>query len=173
MNTIIEFMTQTPWWVYVIFIYLIILGTKALQPRVISLKRMFILPLFFTVWSIYSLYSLFNSPLDIVYWFFSIILGTAIGWIITAAMEIKADKKKYLILLPGTYSTLILVVLIFGVKYFFGFIYSSDPLARKNVYIYTADLITSGFITGMFVGKSLCFWSKFKEAHHKDLRPSV
>lgn len=173
MKTMIEFMNQTPWWVYFVFVYLVILGTKALKPRVISLKRMFLLPLFFALWSIYSLYTLFNGPLDIVYWAISIILGIAIGWTITVSVEIQADKKKFLIRLPGTCSALIFVVLIFAVKCFFGYLYATDPLLQKNVNIYTADLITSGLITGMFVGKALCFWRKFKEANPTDLIPTV
>lgn len=173
LGTIGEFLSQTPWWVYVIFIYLFIVGKKALHPRVIPFSKMLILPLFFAVWSAYSLYTVFNSPLDIVYWAISIILGAAIGWIMTAPYEIKADKEKFLIWLPGTRSTFVLVMVIFAVKYFFGYLYATDPHAQKNVYIYSIDLITSGFITGMFIGKALCLWSKFKTADHTNLTPTA
>jgi len=44
-----------------------------------------------------------------------------IGWTITSSVVIMADKKKSLVKVPGSWSTLIVVLLIFAVKWYFGY----------------------------------------------------
>jgi len=66
MDTLIKALQGTPWWVYVLFFYLLSLGIKALKPRVISLKKPFLLPGVFLVWSLWNLNN--NFGLDFTKW---------------------------------------------------------------------------------------------------------
>jgi hypothetical protein len=166
MQAIIEALKGTPWWVYVLFFYLLSIGLKTLKPRVISLKKMFIIPTVFTVWTLYTMFSKFSHLSSIAIWGISLIVAILIGWSLSRKINIQTDKKKGLIRLPGTAITLILILLIFGTKYFFGYLYATDPLAQDTPVIFISDFITSGIITGLFLGKALSLWQKYVKVSH-------
>jgi len=159
----------TPWWVYALFIYLVVVGIKTLKPQVVSLKKIFILPLIFIVWSLWTLGGKLSLALDLSLWTGSFILGILIGWGLTRSSKIKADKKKALIRVPGGSLTFVLILVIFATKYFFGYTYATDPGASTNFSVVAADLVTSGIITGMFFGKPLCYLFKWRNSSHQDL----
>ncbi len=159
----------TPWWVYALFIYLVVVGIKTLKPQIVSLKKIFILPLIFIVWSLLALGGKLSLGLDLSFWIPSFILGIFVGWGLTRSLRIKADKKKALIKVPGGPLTLVLILVVFGVKYYFGYTYATDPEARMNFNTVAADLTSSGIITGMFFGRLFCYLSKWRNSPHQDL----
>lgn len=164
-----EILRDTPWWVYVILASVLMLGIRGLKPRVVSLKRLFILPFIFTAWSVYTLVKSLSSFQDVSIWTLCLLLGVWYGRRLLHKFTIQADKKKGLITVEGGPLTLILALCIFITKYFFGFLYIAHPAAMKNVFIFTADLLTSGFITGLFFGKALYYLRKYKRAPHTNL----
>lgn len=165
----IDALKGTPWWVYALFIYLVVVGVKTIKPQVASLKKIFILPLIFIVWSLSGLGGKLSLGLDLSVWIPSFILGILVGWGLTRSLKIKADKKKALIRVPGGLLTLVLILVVFGVKYYFGYTYATDPGASTNFNIVAADLISSGIITGMFFGRLFCYLSKWRNSPHQDL----
>lgn len=169
MEAIMEALKGTPWWVYIVFAYLLSIGIRALRPQVVRLKKIFLIPIIFILWSLYGLVSKFKAPTDVGRWLVFLSIGALIGWWIASSWKIKADKQKLLIQLPGGPTTLILILLIFSTKYAFGYLYETDPSAQDNFLIYTLDVISSGVITGMFVGRALCYLRKFKAAPHTAL----
>jgi hypothetical protein len=84
-------------------------------------------------------------------------------------LKLQVDKKKILIGMPGGSMMLILISLVFFTKYFYGYLYATDPGAAENIYIYMSDIISSGVISGLFVGRAFGFWLHFKAAEHTDL----
>ena len=168
MEALISALKGTPWWVYVLFFYLLFIGIKALKPHVFSLKKIFILPLIFAVWSIWQLIAKYQSFFDIVIWATFIFIGYIAGWGLTQHLKIRADKKKLLIAVPGSYLTLILILVIFGTRYFFGYYYATHQ--ETGPMIHMANLIAKGLITGMFVGRAAAMLKKFAKAIHKKLK---
>jgi hypothetical protein len=166
---ILEILSGTPWWVYLLLALLLWIGITRLKPQVISLKQLFVMPLGLTIWSLGSLLDKFNALADVSLWAVFAAFGALLGWFIVRSFSIKADKKRGLIELPGSPLTLILIMLIFGTKYFFGAFYSINPQAYKYPLIFVADLASSGWITGSFIGQTLCYWRKFSLASHADL----
>lgn len=63
----------------------------------------------------------------------AVLVGTIIGWveIYRQYRHIKVDKHEHLIQIAGTWTTFILIFIIFASKYFFGYELSTDP-ALKN-----------------------------------------
>ncbi len=161
---IYQIITNTPWWVFFLFAYLVFVGFSALKPHVVPLMRMFIIPIVFTVWGLTSLVTKLNTALDVSTWAVSLAIGIAVGWLLHRQIKIRADKQMRLITLPGSPLLLILVLTIFAIKYFFGALYAINPLARANLLIVMADVISSGLITGVFVGRALCFADKYRKA---------
>lgn len=161
MKTVIEALQGTPWWVYLIFLYLLWIGIKASKTRVVSLKKMFIAPVLFFIWSIYN-YT--NSPSKIGICIIGIVVGGCVGWVINKRLRVRVEKDEGTMTIPGTWTTLILVMVIFAVKYYINYSYAVAPKAKMDPAFYVPDLVISGFITGMFAGRIAALWQKFRSA---------
>ena len=170
MNGIFETIKGTPWWVFPLFAYLIWVGIGALKPQVVSLKKMFILPLVFLIWGIWGLIGSFDGYKDILIWIIFTVIGYFVGWGIYQIYRIRADKKKLLIKLPGTRFVLVFIILIFATRYFFGY-YQATHLEMSPL-IHAVNLVFSGMITGIFIGRSMALLHKFAKADHEKLKAS-
>ena len=173
MNLFFEILKGTPWWVYALFCYLMVLGLKASKPGIIPFKKLFILPIFFTLWSFYTLITRFQiTMLTSIIWSFSILAGYYLGWYVHRSKPIQADKLKRLIAVPGSWAPLLSFLVIFSSKYFFGYTFAIHPEAKSSILYYGPCIALSGIITGFFIGKLLCFFHKFKFSTHTDLSSS-
>jgi hypothetical protein len=55
MPNIANMLQNTPWWAFVLLALLVVLGVQALQPRMIAVWRLLIVPATFIVWGVISL----------------------------------------------------------------------------------------------------------------------
>ncbi len=156
-----DLLSGTPWWVYLIFLYLLWIGFQASKPRKIPLRRLFILPLLLTVWSLYGLFLRMDGRYGyFVVWIVALLVGGALGWVWVRKWKATVNWHEKTINLPGSWSVLIFVLIIFVAKYWFGYTYSVNPESVYNPTIFLSDAIISGFITGIFVGRVACFCTK-------------
>ena len=170
MNSIWQTLINTPWWVYLLLAYLIKVGIQASKTRTVELKKLFIIPTVFTLISIHTLlYSFAIDALTILTWFAAILTGMVLGWIQIYQYKLKIDKKNGLIQIPGTWSTLIIIMIIFITKYYFGYELAIDPaLAQQSTFEMSALLI-SGICTGFFIGRLICYFYRFQTSRSEDL----
>lgn len=156
MNTLISLFSQTPWWVYALFVVLIGLGIRALQPRAASIVTLAILPLLFLASSAYTLMGYFQlTNENAIVMGGALLFGALIGWLFVSGMDYKVDRAHLRILLPGTWIILILILVVFASKYYFAYTVSTNPIIIRDNYFQFEMLGTSGFLTGLFVGRFL------------------
>lgn len=155
-NSTIQTIANTPWWVYVLFVFLIRVGFSAMKSRIVPFRTLFILPSIFLVLSVMSLYSyLFFNPKHIAIWMGAILLGSLLGWLQFKVQNIKAVKNTAKIMLPGTSSILIMMICLFIARYYFSFQLSVDPnLFTQENYLVKA-LFIYGLFTGLFLGRAM------------------
>lgn len=159
MEVLTEILEDTPWWVYLLFIYLVFIGLRATRPRTTSLNKVFFLPLIFTLWNLAWLYERIQGHfLLLFFWPFGIAVGIFSGWAMVRKWHIAYHKSQRTISLPPTWSTLILILLVFAVRYFFVFNYEIHP--EKASHLFLADSLISGTITGIFIGRSFHIYQK-------------
>ena len=171
MYSIYETLIYTPWWVYLLFCYLVFIGIKATKTRVISLKKLFALPIIFSILSIETLVSSFKlSVLSISIYAIALSIGLILGWLLVKNQEMQFDKKYNLIQVQGSWSTLILILCIFCAKYYFGYALALDPNKSQDTLFEVIMLVVSGAITGMFIGRLLFYLYKKKISSHTDLK---
>lgn len=157
-----DILYESPWWVYVLFVFLVILGFKASQPRTISLKKLILLPGIFTVWNIAWLTERLEGRYNLlVFWGLGIVVGSIFGWQTVRKWKIKSDHVRKHISLPGTWSTLTLILLVFAARYFF--VYNYETQTNESWDFHFADSVVSGLITGIFIGRSLELYKKYCE----------
>ena len=170
MNKIISIITRTPWWVWILLAFLLYRGIKALKSSIAPVYTLFILPTIFVGLSCQRLLSNTNALfITLPIWIGAILVGSFGGWLISKRAPIAADKKNRLIKRRGTKITLTLIVLIFGIRYYFGYSMAVNPELIQYLPFLITNLALSGLMSGIALGSSLCFFYKFKHAEHINL----
>ncbi|MDP1575108.1 MAG: hypothetical protein Q8L78_09300 [Coxiellaceae bacterium] len=171
MSTLFTFLKETPWWIYLLSFCLLLIGLSALQPKVVSILKLAILPIFFTALSIHTLMISFTiNTMTIATWAGSILFGILLGLVLASGHDYKVDRKNLLILLPGNWMPLILILIIFGSKYYFGYELSIDPSIAQNTNFQLIMLAISGSCTGVFIGVFISYLYYFFTAKSVDLK---
>jgi ABC-type amino acid transport system permease subunit len=170
MQAIIEIISRTPWWVWILFVFLLWIGLRALRPSTGPFWRLAILPLVFLVWGLQSLVS--RYPIDAFSlgpWLLAIAIGVALGLLLVARVELRADRAHGLIWLPGGATTLVLILLIFAARYTFGVLQGMTPGIIADPRFLIADVGLSGLVAGIFAGRLLGLWRKYRAAPDENL----
>ena len=58
---------------------------------------------------------------------------------------------------PGTWTTMIFILIIFSAKYYFGYQLSVDPELINQIHFEFLLLGVSGVLTGLFTGHFICY----------------
>ena len=149
-----ETIANTPWWLYVFFIYLSWMAYLATKPRLVPVKSIFIFPVFFITLSIISLYlSARWNLLYISIWAAALVTGTLLGWLQFRLLKIKAVKNKSLLYMPGTWSLLVIIFTLFIAKFYFGFDGAIHPNQLSNPHFIRWIFLLYGIFTGLFIGR--------------------
>lgn len=170
MDILLPFVVNTPVWVYGLFIYLIYIGVKASKTHLAKLSVIFIIPLVLIAMSLHTLLVAFNLDAQaLLFGLGAALFGLIVGWWQVFRYGLRIDKKHQLIQIPGTWSTLIVVLVMFATKYYFSYAYvTNDPVVSTALFEHSA-LIIFGMGTGFFLGKLLCYLYRFNTLEHSDL----
>jgi hypothetical protein len=150
----VQYLSHTPWWVYVLLIFLISRGLRAMKPGQVTLQKLAIIPVLFTVWSLWDLVHIYGvTTQSVLVWVVGLLLGIAAGWLLVRRAAISVDPASGVIRHPADYTLLPLVLFTFAVKYTFGAISATSPDVLQQPTFLLADLGLSGLFSGIFVGK--------------------
>ena len=152
----------TPTWVFVIFFYLLFVGINAMSKHSISIYKMAILPTVMTLWllrkamlggSIAQVFSSFIGPLA---------LGALAGFSLLYQKPITINRRNLTMTFAGTKLTLVVLMSIFVIKYFFGYMHATNQTFIASYGWVESALFAS--ISGLFLGRFFknCFrfWTK-------------
>ena len=162
---------NTPWWVYLLFLYCLLIGYLGHRTRIILVHRVFIVPVLIAIWAMHGIFV--RHALNLPYfttWFASLVLGCLAGAEMNRHIRVIADKRHMLIQVPGTWKVLILVLIIFALRYYFGYYHVFDPATLYDPFLIYSDLILMGFFIGLIMGRSLRLLIAYHRAPHKDLQ---
>jgi hypothetical protein len=162
---------KTPIWVYILLVYLLWIGYQSSKTRVISLKKLFIMPVVFAFMSIHSMLGeLKGADWMVIFWFFGLSIGALGGWFLVHRLKPQIDKKHGLVRVKGTWLTLFLIVLIFVYKYYLDFTLYMNPDILSLTWFKWSSLILLGVFTGLFVGRLLYYLRCFYKLPSVDLK---
>jgi hypothetical protein len=156
-NNIIKIIATTPLYVWAILAYLLFVGIKAMRNHIVYLPKFFIIPAVL----IGLKYKVFFSENNIIYIGF-MLLGLSVGFITAQKTVIKIFRELKSIELPGNYSTIIILITFFLIKYIFGYLEATNR-ELVNLYLYIENSI-SGILAGYFLGRSVCYVYRFYKA---------
>ena len=170
MTPVLQIVTNTPIWVWVLLAYLLFIGIRALRPSTAPLWRIATLPAVFFVWGLFSLYQLHGLGLArVLPWAAALVGGIVVGMLIASLQPIRADKVHHLVRTAGGPLTLVLIFLIFSTKYEFGFLHATQPALFAEPRFWIAEIAISGVLAGMFIGRFAGLVRQYRAAPHEDL----
>ncbi len=148
---------NTPIWVWVLLVILSGRGLQALHKRQVSYRRILILPMIFSIWSLSSIITQLNE-LSFAFGGFS--MGVAAGFVfayglyLAIAYRTTYDATTGLLECPGSTVPLIMILTAFLLKYSL-----SVYLALNRESAYSREFCAfygaiSGFVSGMFWGRA-------------------
>lgn len=151
-QTVIEAIYGTPWWAWIGLAYLVFIGVRALKPSIKPIQNILILPTIFLILSLQGLFKSF-TVINVAIWLSTVLIGAVFSRFLHRNISIRADRVHHLIGLPGTITTLFIVLFIFTVKYYFGYQMAVNP---GRIHVFSFNLARLGifaFITGISIGK--------------------
>ncbi len=165
METVRMVLTQTPWWVWVLFLFLVSRGMKALRGGPRPLRKLVVIPLVFSIWGLVELFSRHAYTLpSLLMWGGTLAVGMAAGWALVSRQTITVDRQAGTLVLPGDPSTLILVLALFLGHYILGFLLAMDPQVGQHAPYALVAAALSGGASGIFVGKFAFYLRRYQAA---------
>jgi hypothetical protein len=151
MPSILNILLNTPWWVFALFALLMWLGLQALKPRTLSIWRLLITPAIFIGWGVTSLaLQSMSSPILIADWSVAAVIGAAIAWTTSRLDNVRIDRARQLVSLPGSALPLIRNLMIFSAKYGLGVAVAIAPASQSDLAVWY--IAVSGASAGYFLG---------------------
>lgn len=151
--------TNTPLWVWAAFAYLLFIGIKATTPRTIFIPKLFIIPLVLTCLKYKVFLNLERATF--LYYSITLLLALLIGFFVGKNENIQLTKQKLTIFLPGNFSTLILLLIFFSIKYVFGYLNATNQELYSQIALW--EIIISALFSGFFLGKALLYSYYYKK----------
>lgn len=158
----LDSLTDMPLFVIFLIVFLIWIGVRAIKPRSIRYRQLYILP---SVFLAISANQMFNSyPMsETVFqaWSAATILAGIFSWQLAQKTPIHIDRDAGRIELPGTWVTLSLILAFIGARLYFGRQLYVSPEMRMDE-LFTAQILAmTGLVTGYYLGRSGSFLIRF------------
>lgn len=146
---------DTPIWVWILLVLLVMRGISALSDREMRVERIFLLPIVFLVWGVHSvLCKTYFSDLSLMTMGVGLVVGIAIGWILWKSLpRLREKPDSTLIIRPGTSLTLVLIVTTFVSKFIMTAMLSIHPVLLHSLYYNLLFGLLSGVLDGVFWGE--------------------
>jgi hypothetical protein len=154
MEWIIQILAHTPWWVYALFAFLVSRGIRACRPADVTLYQLALVPALLTGWGLTELARRYGPDFGaLASWLLALAVGIALGAAILRGTLFRGDRARGIVHRPADFTVLPLILLAFGIKYSFAVAAAISPGLLLDANYRLADLATSGFFAGIFVGK--------------------
>ncbi|MFW2489678.1 DUF6622 family protein [Clostridium chromiireducens] len=151
-NIISRIVSGTPFYVWVIFIFLLKRGIKASKDGELSLSKMFIMPSIFIIWGLEKLLIGFSYlGISMIFYAIFMCLGTLISYFLYSRYR-KLYLKDGSLYRTGSYLTLTIIMTNFFVKYLLNIALSINPLLYNTLSFSILYALLCGFSVGLFIG---------------------
>jgi hypothetical protein len=153
----------TPVWVWVLLGVLVSRGMKALKGGTAPLSKLAVVPLAFAAWGVLHLLSDRASGLDAwMMWAAGALLGAGIGAMLAKRSGLSVNRAARTITLPGSAVPLVLIVVTFATKFWLGYELATTHVAVDAGFVVLSALV-SGVTAGIFTGRFLIYWLALRQ----------
>ena len=160
---------NTPLWVWPLLAFLLWLGWRAGQTRVVTVRQHLLLPAAILIMSVSTLLSFGPNLLGISIWAGGMLAGIGLGWFSHADAGLAVDREHGRLRLPGEWKTLALIIVIFAMRYYWGYKSATAPEFVAIPTITSGYIGLNGLFSGIFVGWQLRSLHIYRTAPSEDL----
>lgn len=163
--SLLNILTGTPLWVWILLIFLIVRGINALNDREMEVKRLFLLPLIFLFWGGSGVINELAFPRwGGISMLAGLIIGGSVGWLLwRTTPRLKIKEGTNLIIRPGTPLTLIFIIIAFATKFTLIFFLNVEPDLKNVLNFNLVFGLLTGIIDGVFFGGTLNLYMTFRK----------
>lgn len=147
-----QIIVHTPFWVWVLFVYLIKRGISLTKDGPTYIPKSCIMPGIFIVWGLERVFTVFNYPIaSFATYAFSVCTGAFVGFVLYSKTEAYYLKSNQLYR-KGSVVPLIVIMTNFMVKYCLNVAIHVQPQLIQWIYFNIGYSVISGFSVGLFIG---------------------
>jgi hypothetical protein len=147
-----QIVVNTPLWVWPLMLFVLWLGWRGLQPRVMPPARLAILPLVGLATSLAGVAQSLQPGLALAGWAVALLAALPIGWVIGARRAVRLRPEDRRLEVAGGWFALGFGVSIFLVRYALGVLFGVMPgLRAESLWIVLSGGV-GGIVTGIGLG---------------------
>ncbi|WP_347901909.1 hypothetical protein [Pseudomonas purpurea] len=157
-----DILLNTPFWAYLVLLFLGYHGIKACSPTQESKNSLIFSPLVLLAWAALALDFSADPTLLIGVGIAALLLGSLLGMIVFSTRGVELDDPENGLIVPGTVKTLVFYLLLFVANYYFGYQNDVHPENATSLEMLTLKAGAAGLAVGIFSGRSLKFYRLFR-----------
>ena len=155
----LDIVTHTPTWVWLLLILLIYLGVKQTKDRQVPKNKAFILPSVMIVFSLHGVISSFGGGFDsLVFWGGSFVAVLLLGVLVFPSQRATYDESTQSYFIRGSWRPLLLILGIFSIKYTVGVMEGLHHSLLTTSFVVDGLSMLYGVFSGIFAARSLVLW---------------
>jgi hypothetical protein len=163
---IMQIISHTPRWVFVLFFVLLALGYLASRPRTLSRGRVAILPIAMMLLSAYGVVSAFGyRATGMVAWVAGMTLAVLLNRVLQLPRGASYVATTQSFVLPGSWIPLALMLAIFFTKYTVAVLLSLHPTLLDLASFLAGVSLVYGVLSGIFFASALTLWRLMHPRH--------
>lgn len=153
---IIQILTNTPAWVFGLFVGLVALGFMQARTRRVGKILAFILPAGMIALSLAGIYSSFGLGVGpLATWAIAVALATLLGYSMFRDKRVEYDAAAKQFLVPGSWMPFVVIMAIFFAKYAYAVLRAVDAKAISSPIFVAALSGVYGILSGYFAARAL------------------
>jgi len=153
MHTIFEIITGVPWWAWLILVELLVVGIRATRPVTMHIGHFFIIPAILIF--LHRAFLVGGYTEFYVYIGMGLISSLSVYYITLTKTTLVVHKKSSTLTVPGSYATLIGLLIFFALQCYFGFLHSEHPAIALQYCVYEAGI--NAVLLGFFLGRASAY----------------
>ena len=153
---LIEIVSRTPPWVWFLFAALLALGLYQRRTRQVRPGQLLVLPLVLLALGLSSLFAAFTArPVLVAVWLSALGTATVLGLRLPPAAGTRWDAATGRLYLPGSWFPLVLILVIFSLRYTAAVSLALHPAWRQDLAVQVPLCLAFGALSGLFLGRAL------------------
>ncbi|PLC41870.1 tat pathway signal sequence [Ralstonia pickettii] len=154
LESITSIVSHTPAWVFVVFAVLIGIGVRQMQSRIVSRRRLIVLPLVVAAYSLYGvLMASHVSALALTMWLVAVLLAFLLTYMSPPAGAVSetADTVR----VPGSWVPMVVIVGLFSARYAYNVMLAMHPEVSHSGGFMALFSALFGFLGGLLLSRSV------------------
>ncbi|KHK50190.1 tat pathway signal sequence [Ralstonia sp. A12] len=153
-ESITSIVSHTPAWVFVVFAMLIALGLRQTQPRVVSRRRLIVLPVVVAMYSFYGVVmASHGSALALVAWLTAIAAAFLLTRLVPPSGAVSESAAT--VRVPGSWVPMVVILSLFTARYAYNVMLAIHPDVLQSASFMTLFSALFGFLGGLLLSRSV------------------